>query len=257
MRIQFGTVEDTTDDTMELAGSQPSAKQLIGVHALAYALLAACSAIPVLLGLPLDEPLSAGVLMPVIGAMALVIVFHVHWPFAHIAGLGWFSRLFSTAIGLASVCYGWHVLVVGDRYVTYRSASVLWGCLFGILMTVLVIVGFGRQMLRRDRSHLIVTLSRCIISGIGSASAGAWCFLPMLLLEGARAHRYGLIWQYVAVVAVVAVLVIGISAIGVLWRGDEELAGARSMIGVGLLPVMFAGLPVYLGALGLMFPLSW
>ncbi|NMN00344.1 transporter [Bifidobacterium sp. DSM 109958] len=250
-------MDETTADKMTAAGVQPTVRDLTGVQAAAYVLLLACAALPVALGLTPDETFSPGVLIPVACALALVLAFHAMWPFRGIPGLGWFSRLFSALIGVVSVAAGWHVLVVGDRYVTYRSASVLWGCLFGILMTVLVIVGFGRQMLRRDRSHLIVTLSRCIISGVCSAAAGGWCFLPMLLLEAGRAELRGLGWQYALVALAVLVLVLCIGAIGVLWRGDAELVAPRSWIGLALMPVMLSGMPVYLGALGLMFPLNW
>lgn len=242
---------------MTASGVQPSVGDLTVVQIVAYALLLAGSALPVALGMAPDETFSPCALVPVGCALALVLAFHAMWPFRGIPGLGWFSRLFSALLGVVSVGAGWHVLVVGDRFVTYRSASVLWGCLFGILLTVLVIVGFGRQMLRRDRSHLIVTLSRCIISGVCSVSAGGWCFLPMLLLEADRAAARSLEWQYALVAAVVVALVACIGAIGVLWRGDAELVAPRSWIGLALMPVMLAGLPVYLGALGLMFPLNW
>lgn len=226
------------------------------MQAVAYAVLVLLSLPPAAGGLPMQYAFDAGTLSPVIGAALLVVAFHWFWPFEGLPGLGWFSRLVSLAIGLCSVGFGWRVLTVADRYVTLRSASVLWACLFGILMTVLVVVGFGRQMLRRDRSHLIVTLSRCIVSGVCSAAAGGWCFLPLLLLEGEAVH-HGLAWQYAAVCALVLVLVLAVGGIGVLWRGDDDLTAPHRWMGLGLMPVMVAGIPVFLGALVMMFPLNW
>ncbi|KAB8287042.1 hypothetical protein [Bifidobacterium avesanii] len=260
----MGTVDHTSANNLKPSqgkpadrpSDRPSAGRIVAVQAVAYLALAALSLLPVVAGLPLQYAFDPGTLSPVIGAALLVVVFHWYWPFEGMPGLGWFSRLFSLALGLCSVGFGWRVLTVADRYVTYRSASVRWACLFGILMTVLVIVGFGRQMLRRDRSHLIVTLSRCIVSGVCSAAAGGWCFLPVLFLEG-EAVRHGLAWEYGFACAVVLVLVLAVGGIGVLWRGDDDLVAPRRWIGLGLMPVMVAGMPVFLGTLAMMFPLNW
>lgn len=227
------------------------------MQAVAYAVLVLLSLPPAAGGLPMQYAFDAGTLSPVIGAALLVVAFHWFWPFEGLPGLGWFSRLVSLAIGLCSVGFGWRVLTVADRYVTLRSASVLWACLFGVLMTVLVIVGFGRQMLRHDRSHLIVTLSRCIISGVSSAAAGGWCFLPLLFLEGGDAIDGGLVLEYTAACVFVVVLVVAIGAIGPLWRGDMDLTAPRRWVGLGLMPVMLAGIPIFMGTLAMMFPLNW
>ena len=249
---------DMADDNGLNGGAGNAGKgRLIAAQVAAYLLLCVCGLLPAVCGLQFDTAFAPGTLLPVLGAAVLVSVYHVFWPFRGIAGLGRFSWLLSWALGLISVMFGWRVLATGDRYLTFRSASVLWSCAFGVLMTVLVIVGFGRQMLRRDRSHLIITFSRCIISGVGSASAGGWCFLPFLFLEGGEAYARGLTWQYALSTAIVVALAVSISSIGVLWRGDMELSAPRTWIGLALLPVMFSGLPVFLGALAWMFPLNW
>lgn len=250
-------MDETSKSNPKPLTRKPSFWSIVGVQAVAYAVLVIVSLLPVVAGLSMDRAFDAGTLCPVIGGTLLVLVFHWCWPFDGLPGLGWFSRLFSLAVGLTSVLFGWRVLTVADRYVTYRSASVLWACLFGVLMTVLVIVGFGRQMLRHDRSHLIVTLSRCIISGVSSAAAGGWCFLPLLFLEGGDAIDGGLVLEYTAACVFVVVLVVAIGAIGPRWRGDMDLTAPRRWVGLGLMPVMLAGIPIFMGTLAMMFPLNW
>ena len=230
---------------------------LVAAQVSAYLLLGVCGLLPTVCGLRFDTAFAPGTLLPVLGAAILVSVYHMVWPFRGLPGLGRFSWLLSWALGLVSILFGWRVLATGDRYVTFRSASVLWACAFGVLMTVLVVVGFGRQMLRRDRSHLIITFSRCIISGVGSAAAGGWCFLPFLFVEGGEAYERGLACQYALTMVIVIAMAVSISLIGVLWRGDMELTAPRTWVGLALLPVMFAGLPVFLGALAWMFQLNW
>lgn len=56
-----------------------------------------------------------------------------------------------------------------------------WFAGVGALLVVLVVVAFGRQMARLDRSHLIVQLSHMVMDGACTVLCSGWCFLPMLM----------------------------------------------------------------------------
>lgn len=51
----------------------------------------------------------------------------------------------------------------------------------GGLLIVLIIVSFGRQMARENRTHLIRSLSHSVVEGVAMIASAGWCFLPVLL----------------------------------------------------------------------------
>ena len=50
----------------------------------------------------------------------------------------------------------------------------------GLLLVVLVVFSFGRQMAREKREHLIRALSHAVTSGVAALAVAGWCFLPDL-----------------------------------------------------------------------------
>ena len=80
---------------------------------------------------------------------------------------------------------------------------VFWmGSAAALLLVVLVVFSFGRQMAREKREHLIRALSHAVTSGVAALAVAGWCFLPDLgamLAKGTVAgnrcpdhpHRFG------------------------------------------------------------------
>lgn len=107
------------------------------------------------------------------------------------------------------------------------------------LLVVLVLVSFGRQMVREDRSHLIRSLSHGVTDGVAMIAAPGWCFLPDLF-EECREGAGVFAWVACAVIVLLAVL---LGAASCLWARDANPTPvvSRPYLGVGLLPVMFLG----------------
>lgn len=111
------------------------------------------------------------------------------------------------------------------------------------LLIVLVIVSFGRQMAREERSHLIRSLSHGVTGGVAAIAVSGWCFLPDFLdacREAESGVAVGVVWAAVAVIVVLAVL---LAVCAYLWERDSNPPGdaRRPWIGMGLLPSMFMG----------------
>lgn len=111
------------------------------------------------------------------------------------------------------------------------------------LLVLLVLVSFGRQMAREDRSHLIRSLSHGVTDGVAMIAAPGWCFLPDLIVAcrgGVSGNAAVAAWAGCAVIVVLAVL---LGAASCKWACDVNPTPrvARPWLGVGLMPVLFMG----------------
>ena len=136
----------------------------------------------------------------------------------------------------------------------------------GGLLIVLIIVSFGRQMARENRTHLIRSLSHSVVEGVAMIASAGWCFLPVLLptthsraaamsaASGATVDMFSNVTTTWVVAAIVTVLVaVALDRVLVLLAPRRRpRADARSpWIGLALLPVMLTGLAVGLAALAI------
>ena len=112
---------------------------------------------------------------------------------------------------------------------TAADGSVLpwysWALAMGLLLVVLVVFSFGRQMAREKREHLIRALSHAVTSGVAALAVAGWCFLPVLGLVLAVAST--------------------------LWvrDADPDPDIRYPWIGTGLMPVMLMGATIAATAL--------
>lgn len=136
----------------------------------------------------------------------------------------------------------------------------------GGLLIVLIIVSFGRQMARENRTHLIRSLSHSVVEGVAMIASAGWCFLPVLLptthsraaamsaASGATVDMFSNVTTTWVVAAIVTVLVaVALTVCSYFWHRDADPEpDARSpWIGLALLPVMLTGLAVGLAALAI------
>ena len=136
----------------------------------------------------------------------------------------------------------------------------------GGLLILLIVISFGRQMARENRTHLIRSLSHSVVEGVAMIASAGWCFLPVLLptthsraaamsaASGATVDMFSNVTTTWVVAAIVTVLVaVALTVCSYFWHRDADPEpDARSpWIGLALLPVMLTGLAVGLAALAI------
>ena len=121
-----------------------------------------------------------------------------------------------------------------------------WALAMGLLLVVLVVFSFGRQMAREKREHLIRALSHAVTSGVAALAVAGWCFLPDLgamLAKGTVAGTVALI--------ILIVLALALAVASTLWvrDADPDPDIRYPWIGTGLMPVMLMGVTIAATAL--------
>ena len=133
---------------------------------------------------------------------------------------------------------------------TAADGSVLpwysWALAMGLLLVVLVVFSFGRQMAREKREHLIRALSHAVTSGVAALAVAGWCFLPDLgamLAKGTVAGTVALI--------ILIVLGLALAVASTLWvrDADPDPDIRYPWIGTGLMSVMLMGVTIAATAL--------
>lgn len=220
-------------------------------HGMAYAQLGAYVGLIAASALDLLFP-AFGSSITAAATLVTLVAFIVFWPFrgtaidrAACAAFGLVALAFaSTNVGLG--IFGKHTIAKqnGAQY-TYQVCDA-WALAAGGLLVALVVLAFGRQMARKNRSHLIRSLSHAVTAGVASIALTGWCFLPdvlMLLRDHTGEALVGL--------TVIAILAAALAAASVLWTrdADPDPAIAKPWVGTGLLPVMLMGVTIAVVAL--------
>lgn len=221
---------------------------------LAYVVLILAAVVPAALGV-------GAMAAPVVCATVVMVLMHVFWPFR----AGQLSRWFSLLFGIASMLFAFSPLprligldrpratgAEGDAAASgmWEYPWVTWAVAAGGLLIVLVIVSFGRQMARAERTHLIRALSHSVTSGTAAIAVAGWCFLPELMRMGVYASAGKLsaaaacgVWVGLAVVVVLAVA-LAFASVPWVREADPDPASRLPWLGIGLLPVMFLGVVI-------------
>lgn len=200
----------------------------------AYVLLVAATVIPT----PGATPI-----IPMIVVALVLAAFIASWPFRGTM----LDRVTTVVFGVISLVFvvvpfpsggiaPQHIAVDGKIPGWYS-----WALVVGLLLVVLVVFSFGRQMARENRSHLIRSLSHAATSGVASIAVAGWCFLPDLGTMISRNTTVGAIAVIVLVVLAAALVVASI-----LWArdSDPDPNASHPWIGIGLLPVMLMGVTI-------------
>lgn len=169
-------------------------------------------------------------------AMMILLVLGRYWPLR----TGDAGRVIAVAFGVLS-------MLAASRLVTLLPVTpdgkpwIGWALVAGVLLVLLTVVSFGRQMAREDRNHLIRSLSHGVIAGTACIAAFGWTFLPALLGYATAGHAAA--WVALAVIAALAVAM-GLAS--VFWMREVDAGPDASLpeYGVALLPVMLLGVAV-------------
>ena len=137
-------------------------------------------------------------IIPLIIAALTLAAFVVFWPFRGSI----LDRIVTLVFGAISLIFVIVPFPTGEvpPDQTAADGSVLpwysWALAMGLLLVVLVVFSFGRQMAREKREHLIRALSHAVTSGVAALAVAGWCFLPDLgamLAKGTVAGTVALI----------------------------------------------------------------
>ncbi|WEV67686.1 hypothetical protein OZX72_01405 [Bifidobacterium sp. ESL0769] len=143
----------------------------------------------------------------------------------------------------------------------------VWAVALLVVLTAFVILGFLHQMLRRERTNMVLSLSHSLLLDVALAGVSGWVFSPLLFRYfGARSLGAKKPW-IVAIVVVAAVAVLaGLSWASTRWFKDYAAAGMplsslyhgnrdrkrQSCAAIALIPLMFAGFVVFLALVALL-----
>ncbi|MFT8592619.1 MAG: hypothetical protein ABF747_03280 [Bifidobacterium sp.] len=196
--------------------------------------------------------------------LVLLGAFVVFWPFKTSDAQGtnlvieWFGRIVAAIAGLFSLAFSIMELkaLLEPAVIGGRAKNLLpWAAVFVILAALLIVIDFALQMARKERSHLIRSLSESIFGAIACVSAGAWPFLAFMVVTLADSYQQRLAMALVIVglVAMLALLSVGVAS--TLWWRDIKDGDQHTWIGIAILPVMFAGVVAYLVAISVFFVL--
>ena len=232
---------------------------ILVAQCLALVLLAGVSVCQALLGLNHHVLLAA-----IVFVLAAFLIF---WPFRGSSA----DRAISAIIGVCSLALAVASLgdtkfdpVIGNGAGTpdrdavsgmiprVQVGSILpyghWASAFVVLLIMLTVVCFARQMARQERSHLVRALSHSITSGVAAASLPGWAFLPRVIEQFQQLRATGVREAALVVVMCIAVAVVLILIVSsALWwiEPDPDEQIVAPWIGFGLVAVLFAGIIVY------------
>jgi len=240
--------------------------KVFAVQIAAYVVLVVLALIPGISYGNAEEP--AIVSFTVVASVAMIALLAVFNPFRD----GVAGHAISVIAGLLSVVCATTMMLgraifpagLGDEDTFWMQEG--WIAGVGGLLILLIVVSFGRQMARENRTHLIRSLSHNVVEGVAMIGSAGWCFLPVLLptthsraaamsaASGATVDMFSNVTTTWVVAAIVTVLVaVALTVCSYFWHRDADPEpDARSpWIGLALLPVMLTGLAVGLAALAI------
>lgn len=243
---------DVRQPTAEVSDNEPtqSGRGVVGVQVAAYLVLV-LSAVLVALW-----PSTVVTLcwIAVVGALMIGGLLY-RWPFSDTVTTSLVERIVSGIVGLCSFLVALYTVPTIMQTINAESLSPMswWALAFGGLITLLVIVGFMTQMLRRVRSHLIQSLSHAVFGGIACVSAAGWSFLPVMIGIGKSSAGVKHVVGCILVALVVIVILLSLGAAAASWWREDSGRDSQLRTGIALLPVMIGGIAIYMATLAVFF----
>ena len=245
-----------TDAATRPHDSRGSFSKVLAIQIVAYVVLVVLALIPgISYGNP-DNP--AIVSYTVVASVVMIVLLTVFSPFRD----GTVGHVISVIAGLLSVVCA-TTMTLGRAIFAAdatggKDFSMEDGWIAGVggLLILLIVISFGRQMARENRTHLIRSLSHNVLEGVAMISSAGWCFLPTILPlvhtgENAASTEYGsmLAWVIASVVTLAVIVAFGVCSY--LWRrdADPDPKANKPWIGLALVPVMLAGAAVGIASL--------
>lgn len=224
--------------------------KVFAVQIAAYVVLVVLALIPGISYGNAEEP--AIVSFTVVASVAMIALLAVFNPFRD----GVAGHAISVIAGLLSVVCATTMMLgraifpagLGDEDTFWMQEG--WIAGVGGLLILLIVVSFGRQMARENRTHLIRSLSHNVVEGVAMIGSAGWCFLSTLLPirsgENAASTDYGSTTAWAVAVIVALLLIIALDACSYWWNrdADPDPQSKNPWIGIALLPVMISGIVV-------------
>lgn len=224
--------------------------KVFAVQIAAYVVLVVLALIPGISYGNAEEP--AIVSFTVVASVAMIALLAVFNPFRD----GVAGHAISVIAGLLSVVCATTMMLgraifpagLGDEDTFWMQEG--WIAGVGGLLILLIVVSFGRQMARENRTHLIRSLSHNVVEGVAMIGSAGWCFLSTLLPirsgEDAASTDYGSTTAWAVAVIVALLLIIALDACSYWWNrdADPDPQSKNPWIGIALLPVMISGIVV-------------
>lgn len=250
-------------DAVRKPASKVAFGKVLAIQIVAYVVLVALALIP---GITYGDPAKPAVVsFSVISSLAMIALLVAFSPFRDGAA----GHVIAVVAGLLSVVCATTMMlgraifpagVDGSRNFSMEEG---WIAGVGGLLIVLVIVSFGRQMARENRTHLIRSLSHGVVEGAAMIASAGWCFLPTLLptthdkaiaasvaagADGTFVGPTTMTWAIAAIVALLVAVVLGVCSYFWYRDADPEPDARSPWIGIALLPVMLTGAAVGIAA---------
>lgn len=180
----------------------------------------------------------ASVTLSALAVLAVVIA----WPFANGVTQTVFARALAVIVYVVAVAFN-----ISDGFPVSDKAFTRWSWFLILAFLTIVIVSFGHQMWRKDRSHLIVSMSTGLIVSACALGSSCWLFLPSLMHDLLSAPDDGAWVAALVLVALIALGVLLVIASGSWWN-EIDGPSPYSWLGMGVMPVMLLGYVVYVAA---------
>lgn len=219
--------------------------KVLAIQIVAYVVLVALALVP---GIAYGDSANPAVVpFTIIGSLAMIALLVVFSPFRD----GTAGHVIAVIAGLLSVvCATTMTLgraIFADDATGGKDFSMEDGWIAGVggLLILLIVISFGRQMARENRTHLIRSLSHSVVEGVAMIASAGWCFLPTVL-KALGTDTVGTV-----VFVVVMLVIVALAVCSYFWHrdADPEPTARDPWIGIALLPAMIAGAVVGIAAL--------
>ena len=224
--------------------------KVLAIQIVAYVVLVALALVP---GIAYGDSANPAVVpFTIIGSLAMIALLVVFSPFrdgtaghviAVIAGL--LSVVCATTMTLGRAIFA--ADATGGKDFSMEDG---WIAGVGGLLILLIVVSFGRQMARENRTHLIRSLSHNVVEGVAMIGSAGWCFLSTLLPirsgGNAASAEFAVSPAWTVSVIVSLLLIVALDACSYWWNrnADPDPQSKNPWIGIALLPVMISGIVV-------------
>ncbi|MCH4209764.1 hypothetical protein [Bifidobacterium sp.] len=239
--------------------AQPSPAMMFAAQLIATFVFAACCVVGAVWGLP-------EIVVAVLAAVAL-LTFVALWPLR----ADMIARIAALVAGAASILVAM-LPGVAHQDGTFIEPSALmahammpvvsrWASALVVLLILLVITGFLRQMLREPRTELVRSLSSFVLGGVAAVGSAGWIILARVLRQwhdlvapqpsGAmRALSTGSAWILCAVALAALAVIVAMAFVSRQWWQDAAIDALNPApwLGFGLLPAMVHGFLAFLVA---------
>lgn len=219
--------------------------KVLAIQIVAYVVLVALALVP---GIAYGDSANPAVVpFTIIGSLAMIALLVVFSPFRD----GTAGHVIAVIAGLLSVvCATTMTLgraIFADDATGGKDFSMEDGWIAGVagLLILLIVISFGRQMARENRTHLIRSLSHSVVEGVAMIASAGWCFLP-IVLKALGTDTVGTV-----AFVVVMLVIVALAVCSYFWHrdADPEPTARDPWIGIALLPAMIAGAVVGIAAL--------